>query len=177
MQLVLNNVPSSLCEAFFAALKAAVTSCTAADTEPLQEATNLLEPYRTAELRTRTPGSNLTHLQAMILMIVAVDNSGPSDAKESRWYAEADRIAKFMQLHHSHAFIFEDSEDSNAALGRRAWLVLATLDRWHAVSTIGALQVTEINAQLFDEDEFLLGSQAYHLARESKIFCCLYCAD
>jgi hypothetical protein len=172
MHSTLDHVPSSLCEAFFAALNAAVTSCHSADTGSLREATTLLEPFRLEQLGTRTLSTNLTHLQALILMIVAADNSGPSDAKKSPWYGEAERMAKCMQLNASHIFIFNDHEDSNTALGRRAWLVLAILDRWHAASMTGALQINEINAQPVDEDELLLGSQAYHLAREYDINFC-----
>lgn len=117
------------------------------------------------------PLSNLVYLQALILMIIATENSGPSFLQNNHWFGLAITTATNMKLHLNWAQETGDSRadpNSNAKLGRRAWLILFILDSWHAPGTFGPLLVPAIGAKLVDSDLALLGAPAYHMFRKCQ---------
>lgn len=172
MQYDVERVPAGLLEAFFAALEAAVTGCTSAHIEPLYTLANQqLRNQQAEDPKTRTPLSNLVYLQALILMIIATENSGPSFLQNNHWFGLAITTATNMKLHLNWAQETGDSRadpNSNAKLGRRAWLILFILDSWHAPGTFGPLLVPAIGAKLVDSDLALLGAPAYHMFRKCQ---------
>lgn len=123
----------------------------------------------------RTVSGNYAYIQALILMIIAKENSGPSHAGDTVWYNEAVRVGILLQLHKPNYVIMQDHfGETIAALGRRAWLVLATLDRWNAASKNGMMLLARGSVQLVDSDEGLLGVPAYQLTREHIFPACYH---
>ena len=169
LHVVLDHIPTDVCSALFAALDAAVASLTSVNNNSLPS--KALEPFQLEQLENRTFTANLAHLQAVILVAIAAENSGPSHSRNSAWFAEAVRIGKFMQLHQSRLWNqVDDDVESPGALGRRAYLVLAVLDRWQAASMSGFLAITGPGIELSTSDEELLGITAYRFVRKFSIF-------
>lgn len=166
-QRLLDGAERDIIAAFFAALEAGVVSCTSTDSTALTSATTLLDSLRLYEPTARTLNGNHVYFQTLVLVIIAKENSGPLHAKDTIWYHEAVRVGIFLQLHKLHNIPFENAfEESLPALGRRIWLVLATLDRWQAASKTGMMLIARGSVQLVDSDEQLMGSSAYQLTRE-----------
>lgn len=169
MQRDVQNVPAGLCEAFFAALEAAVTACTAVQTEPSisQAAKQLLLVQADPQL-TPTMLSHLVSLQALILMIIATINCYPSINDSNRWFGLAIATATNakLQLHRPQDARYTNDPFSCATQGRRAWLILFILDRWHAAATVIPPVVQDASAKLLDPDFALLGAPTYHMFRE-----------
>lgn len=172
LQFDVERVPAGLLEAFFLALKVAVTACTSAHIEPLYTIANQhLRNQQAEDPKTRTPLSNVVYLQALILMIIATENSGPSFLQNNHWFGLAITTATNMKLHLHWAQETGDHKndpDSIAKLGRRAWLILFILDSWHAPGTFGPLLVPGIGAKLGDSNLALLGAPAYHMFRKCR---------
>ncbi len=104
-------------------------------------------------------------------MVIATENSGPVQSRNTSWIAEAISIATYLNLHQSHSFAMGDTtdEDTPARIARRIWLSLIVLDRFHASSTASPLLVAEDSARLVTSDEAILGTDLYHLVRKLKI--------
>ena len=162
------NVPAGLCEAFFAALEAAASACTSGNTEPsLTHAAKKLLQVQADPQHDPSSLASIVSLQALILMIVASINSGPSGIESNRWFglALATATSSKLQLHR-----FQLPKETNdpfaiPAQGRRAWLILFILDRWHAAATVVPPVIPEASARLIDSDFALIGAPAYHLYR------------
>ena len=162
------KVPAGVCEAFFAALDAAVVAMSRPDTkEVMKSATDQLKGIQSVSGYTDTLLSKLVYLQALILMVVAADNVGPSYKSKGTWISLAVDAATAMKLHQP---VRPDDPDSykRGDLGRRAWLILFILDRWYAVSKDDIPRVPEANCKLVDFDRELMGDTPYHLFRKSR---------
>ncbi|KAK4692927.1 hypothetical protein P7C71_g4370, partial [Lecanoromycetidae sp. Uapishka_2] len=170
-QNLLDHAQTNINDVFFAALVAAATSCTSSNATPLTDAKPSFESLRKVEPRTRTSHDNFVYVQALILMIIATENSGPSSSRNLSWYADAVEVARFMGLPQYEATnVSHPDQGTSGFIGRRVWLVLATLDRWHAASKSGMMLIPRKSAQLTESDENLLGTPAYHLAREYGLY-------
>ena len=172
-------VPVALCNAFFAALEAAITACTNSDSSAATKiASAQLDAVQGDADYTATMPSKLVDLQALILMVVATENSGPSHNHKNRWISLAVDAATHMDLHYPRS---PDSHDHDSyirgGLGRRAWLILFVLDRWHALSTCDILRVPEVNIKLMDHDRTLIGEATYHLWRTSRSLSPIFAAS
>lgn len=124
----------------------------------------------------RTMPTNLLYLQTMILMGLEVDNHGPATMRgqlgppRAAWLGAAVGLAYNLKLHSSRCreqFATGDS-DSDEKLGRRAWVVLIVLDRWHAISTSSPLFIPDSSVVFMPEDQKLLGLAPFHIARKSE---------
>lgn len=167
IQHLVENVPAGLCEAFFASLEAAITACTSGQIETvLNAAAKQLTIIQVDRQLTSTLQSKLVYLQALILMIIATDNSGPSHVQDNRWFGLAIDVATNMRLHLPVGHDGREFEPYTRDLGRRCWLTLFVLDRWNAAGTCGQLRIQESNAKLFDSDYELLGDTAYNMYRK-----------
>ena len=167
----LENIPSIIREAYYATLDAAVSSVTHGDNDSVfKKATDLLVLLQIEESSTRTDSANLAYLQALILMVVAIQNSGPRRAHNTIWLGQAIGIATSIKLHQSSSFDFSQNDpDSFEKTGRRAWLILIVLDRWQAVATSVPLRIPEENAQVLPSDRDIVGDPAYRLCRKCDL--------
>ena len=111
--------------------------------------------------------SSIVSLQALILMIIANANSGPSGLESNRWFGLALAIATSpkLQLHRPPQPREANDPFALPAQGRRAWLILSILDRWHAAATVVPLVIADGSASLLDSDMTLVGAPTYHLYR------------
>ena len=120
--------------------------------------------------------ANLVYLQTSLLMVIAIDTSGPAtrqppDAPERAvWFGRAMAAAQHLKLRDTELAnsIGGSSADTIHAQNRRAWWTLVVVDRWYAVGTANAPQIAESITNFAEEDLQLLGDQFYHLARKSS---------
>jgi len=114
-----------------------------------------------------SPAENVLQLQALIFMIIANHNGGPSRIVDMKWYGLATTLAMSMELHEQNGPVV--ANDKNVLginqLGRRAWLILLVLDRWHAASTRNPLLIADKFTYLHLSDHHLLGTSGWHLVR------------
>jgi len=163
------QVPAGVCDAFFAALEAAITACTNPNTEKsIKSAADQLKVIQANGHYTDTVLSKLVNLEALILMVIATENTGPSYDQKSVWISLAVDAATTMKLHHPPRLNDPNDLDSytRGDLGRRAWLILFILDRWHAMGESDMLRVAEDNCKLVDHDRVLMSEGPYHLFRK-----------
>lgn len=170
----LESVSHEIREAFTAALYAAVKSCDlsnvafAADisnvTKSIKTASELLLVVQTEEPTNRTTAENAIYLQALILMIFVSEGSGPGRNQDSSWFGLAFSIATYLKLHVNYGAPF--GTELHLKTGRKAWLILVILDRWHAASTSGPQIIADNESlELYLSDQALLGDTAFHLVR------------
>ena len=167
IQRIVQIVPAGLCEAFFAALDAAVN----ASTQPypgnvIKSAAAQISNIESDPDYTKTTMSKAVLLQALILMIIAKDNAGPRI--QHQYINAATQIAMDIGLgaQPSSGDPSEKEPYTRGDLGRRSWLTLFILDRWHAVGHGGVYQIPEARCKLRDSDYSLLGHTTYHLFRK-----------
>lgn len=136
-----------------------------------RKASELLTTSQYQASSTRTMSNNLTYIQTLILMALESDNHGPSAMRgqlgppRAEWIGRAVGAATHWKLNFLIPRESGDS-DSDDKLGRRVFWVIFILDRWHASSTSGMLQLQESSTQLVPEDMLILGDSTYHLIRE-----------
>ncbi|KAK9474541.1 glucose-responsive transcription factor [Dipodascopsis tothii] len=129
--------------------------------------------------RQRAFDGQLLLLQTMLLLAIDADcNREPAVALQggarSRgfWIGSALGIASALKLTSpvaSAAAATTDDLDAPARLARRAFLVLATLDRWNAVSAGCTLMVPDSAVVLTRDDLAALGPESYHIVRLSCV--------
>ena len=147
-----------------AALHAVFQKFTAAsDPAPLDVAQKHMLRLMDEEARDRTENENLIVLQASLFFIMAKETSGPGKNQSIIAYGFAHTIASRLNLHYNEE---PDPREVLKQNGRRAWLMLITLERWHSVSMVDLAKVHESNVKLHLSDRKLLGEPAYHLFRE-----------
>ena len=169
IQHIVQKVPAGVCEAFFGALDAAIAACTRPNAEEsMKSASDQLKYIQADSQYTETLLGKLVYLQALILMIIATDNIGPSYKHKTSWISLAVDAAEEMKLHHTSRPNGSDERDpyTRGDLGRRAWLILFVLDRWHALGKPGRLHISEDHCKLNDFDHDLVGEIPYHLIRK-----------
>lgn len=123
----------------------------------------------------RTMPTNLLYLQTMILMGLEADNHGPATMRgqlglpRAAWLGAAVGLAYNLKLHNSRSREqFANGSDSDEKLGRRAWVILVVLDRWHAISTSSPLFIPDSSVVFVPDDQKLLGLAPFHIARKSE---------
>ena len=169
VQLTIAKVPTGLSEAFFRALEAAVAAYTQPNAEePVKAAGAYLQIINFDRQYVETVLAKVVYLQSLILMIIATNSIGPYYEFRARWIAAAVAIGQNLNLHHIPRS--DDPKDPNTNLlrdaGRRAWLILYILDRWHGLGNPDVLHMPEEHCQLIDSDYDLLGGHPYHLFRK-----------
>ena len=176
IQNAVQKVPAGVCDAFFAALNAAIKACTTANAETsIKSAGEQLAFIESDPQYTDMPLSKIVFLQASILMVIATENMGPSSIKSTKrnqWMSFAIETASSLKLHVSERTTDAVNDPINdpyvrGDLGRRAWLILFILDRWHALGTSDVLHVDEDTCTLVDHDRSILGENSYQMFRKS----------
>lgn len=163
------KVPAGVCEAFFAALEAAIAACTTTNAgKSIKSATDQLMIVESDSQYTEMPLSKVVFLQALVLMVIATENMGPSPNRRTYWINIAIEAATSLQLHVILPPNDPAERDSytRGDLGRRAWLILFILDRWHAFGNSDMLRIDEASCRLIDHDRELMGENPYHLFRK-----------
>ena len=171
LQNVVQKVPAGICEAFFEALDAAIAACTRVDAKKdIKSAGDYLKFIRSDSQYTETLLAKVVYLQGLILMIIATSNIGPSYKFKTDWIVLAVAAAEDLKLHHVPRYHDPKDPDmyTRGDIGRRAWLILYILDRWHGLGNPDVLHIPEDNCPLIDSDYDLLGDHPYHLFRR----CC-----
>lgn len=156
-------------DAFFASLQVLVKSITPGSTSQQQDlrAAELLMSLNFKDAATRTATDNLVYLQAILLMALATDMSGPAISQQPIWYNLAGIMADFLGLGNGPPYKQNaDPEIEYSKLARRAWLVFITLDRWHASGTLSRSIMPEDVTLFPHDDHTLLGDNGFHLLRK-----------
>ena len=156
-------------DAFFGSLQVLVKSISPGSTSQQQDvrAAELLMSLNFKDAATRTATDNLVYLQAILLMALATDMSGPAISQQPIWYNLAGIMADFLGLGVGPPYKeIADPEIEYSKLARRAWLVFITLDRWHASGTLSR-SIMPDDVTLFPHDDHaLLGGNGFHLLRK-----------
>ena len=166
---ILEGVQKPINDAFMAAVNAAIQISTSTpDARLLENASKLLNVLVTQDPKSRNKLENLIALQTCLFMILARESSGPGINESILTYGFAYAIAIHLNLHLHEGVEAQDAQDTVAVKthGRRAWLVLIMLDRWHAASMVTPLSVLDDNVLLQSSDRKLLGEAAYNLIRK-----------
>ncbi|TVY37603.1 putative transcriptional regulatory protein [Lachnellula occidentalis] len=175
----LSNCPLPLKHAFHEALHAAVLTVSSpghdsAAQQSIQKATQLVSSFQFEHAAARTVSANLILLQTMMLLAVEAEThitnerSGPS---RSVWLGSAVGLAYSLKLHLQKRpeDMVETDPDSDDKIGRRIWLSLVIMDRWHASSTSSPILIPDLSVVIYLEDQVLLGEAFYQLARLSVV--------
>lgn len=156
-------------DAFFGSLQVLVKSISPGSTPQQQDvrAAELLMSLNFKDAATRTATDNLVYLQAILLMALATDMSGPAISQQPIWYNLAGIMADFLDLGVGPPYKqIADPEIEYSKLARRAWLVFITLDRWHASGTLSRSIMPEDVTLFPHDDHALLGGNGFHLLRK-----------
>ena len=176
----LSEAPASIRDAFLEALYSTVRSSPAsrARTSPdtgARRASDLIVSSQFENPNARSYGTNLIYLQTLILMGLESDNHGPATIRgvsgppRAAWLGAAVGLVYNMKLHSnrlSREKLQGGDPDADEKLARRAWWILVVLDRWHAISTSSPLFIPDSSVALLQEDQNVLGTAPYHIARK-----------
>lgn len=167
LKMNLVKAPAAIRDALLCALNAGANLPEPQMGSNLEKAAEKLDVCRREDLEARSPSDNLIYLQALLLMGLANDCSGPKQVEQSFWIIQAFKVAVFLKLHSSRGLVhLAGTElDTDEKLGRRAWLVLFVMDRWHASGTAEPFVMHESIAELYLDDGLLLGNIGFRLAR------------
>lgn len=169
-QSVLGRARAPLRDAVLETLSAAmITSTTIVDPRYLDGLASQLSKLQVEQAKSRSPHENILFLRALLFMIIAQENSGPGRNDPVLWYGVAFGIATYLKLHHNKEVAPDDSPEvvEVKTEGRRAYLVLTMLDRWHSASMVVPLNIADEQVSLFPSDRNLLGDLSYNLIRKS----------
>ena len=127
-----------------------------------------------ADCASRSNLANLVYLQTSVLMVIAIDTSGPPRCQppnlpeRALWFGRAWTAAQYLKLPANEVVntIPGGGIDTVHAQNRRAWWTLVVVEKWHAVGTATYSQIPDGCANLADDDRQLLGDQLFDLARE-----------
>jgi hypothetical protein len=117
---------------------------------------------------------NLVHLQMMILMAIEAEQHGPSairghsGSSPAMWLGSAVGLAYSMKLHvpKRKEMASDADPDSDEKLARRCWLVLVTLDKFHASSTSSPGLIPDASVVIL-ADDLQFGDNMFQLASKS----------
>ena len=169
LQSVLDSVRKQYKDALLANVDAAMLMSKSANNQThLESAKRALSQLQDEELTERTNLENLVLLQAYIFLIIAREAGGPGKNQSQLAYSMAMTHATHLNLQFSDEIDPNDAADlaSFKSNGRRAYLMLWTLDRWHMASTIAPSSISEDFLELLSSDRRLLGESAYNLVRK-----------
>ncbi|KAJ8104103.1 hypothetical protein POJ06DRAFT_243581 [Lipomyces tetrasporus] len=127
--------------------------------------------------------SSLVIIQTMVLLALETVNHGAAALDDglrslSHWLGAAIGMANSLRLHAAPSSLSapssspppDDSDlDSDVRLGRRIYLVIGMIDRWHAMSLSLPLQVPDHTMHLVSDDHVSLTTAPYHLVRLSLV--------
>lgn len=166
---MLARARAPLRDALLQTLSAAMqTSTTVVDPRYLDGLAAQLSRLQVEQAKSRSVFENILFLRALLLMIIAQENSGPGRNDPVLWYGVAFGIATYLKLHHNNEVTPTDTPEIVEVKtdGRRAYLILVMLDRWHSAGMVVPLNVADEQLSLLPSDRTLLGDSAYSLIRE-----------
>ena len=175
----LGKTPASVRLAFLEAVNAVISSCPGAlVTTPSSAQTNKIahELLNSYQYETDSPHkvlAKLVFIQASMLMVLALDMSGPSNyqihpgVSKDIWLGMATGMTKSLKLHDTRTCQehFTDDVDSLELVARRTWWSLVIMERWHACGTTTPLSIPDSIVELAPGDAILLGESVYNFAR------------
>jgi hypothetical protein len=177
----LNNCPPILRDAFLEALYTTVRSFSSntpqySEPQSSRKAASMIAAAQFDNPSARSISNNLIYLQAMILMAIEADHYGPpamrshSGPSQSVWLGSAIGLAYSMRLHvPKQKEISSDGDaDSDERLARRCWLVLVTLDKFHASSTSSPGLIPDASVVILADDQ-QFGDSTFHLTSKSTV--------
>lgn len=175
LHLHLEKASISMRERFLAAFQTLVqpvSSASASDPQNVQthpKATELLLALQFEDAANRSFFDNLVYFQAILLMVLSTDMNISTSSQPPIWYGLASGMSSFLALRAKQPYKHNSNPEINEIekLARRAWLLLLTLDRWHAASTVNPLIIPENGVKLLRQDNALLGDVGFHFARLS----------
>ena len=168
-QLLLGRVRPQIRDVLLQAINAAInTSRKIVDNRHLESIAAQLSRLQIEDAKTRSVQDNVVFLQALVFMIIAVECAGPGENDPVLWYGVASGFATFLKLHLNEEVTANDIPDDIEIKthGRRAFLVLAMMDRWHAASMVVPTTIPDEQVVILPNDQLLLGDSAYHLVRK-----------
>jgi len=107
----------------------------------------------------------LIYIQSCLLMALGCEGR-EWNLQKSTWLSRAVNLAIQLKLHTYLPTEADMHIDEDRSVGRRVLWSLFTIDRWHAVSTMGQVQLSETYVNLLGSDHALLSAEAYQLARK-----------
>lgn len=121
-----------------------------------------------------SPASDLIYLQCLILMIINIDNYGPSALRnehegpnKASLLGRAAGTAYAMGLPQEAMQMGDSTEtETDQGIRVRAWWSLVILDRWHSISTATPLIISGDTVVLPQNLKATLGEANYRLTRE-----------
>jgi hypothetical protein len=176
----LNSCPPILRDALLEALYTTVRSFSSSNMSSYQEpqssrkAASMIAAAQFDNPSARSMSNNLIYLQAMILMAIEADHHGPlamrshSGPSQAVWLGSAIGLAYSMKLHvpKQMEIASDVDSDSDEKLARRCWLVLVTLDKFHASSTSSPGLIPDASVVILADDQ-QFGDSTFHLASKS----------
>lgn len=174
LHLHLAKASAPIREAFLAALQTLVkpvSSASASDSQNAEfnsKAAELLMALQFEGASHRSLFDNLVYVQAMLLMVLTTDMNVSASSQPPVWYSLAFSMSTFLALRKRQPYKHNTNPEINELekLARRAWLLLMTLDRWHAASSMNPLLIAENGMTLVPQDNALLGDVGFHFARK-----------
>jgi Fungal specific transcription factor domain len=176
----LTSCPPILRDAFLEALYSAVRSFSSSNISPYQEsqstrkAASMIAAAQFDNPSARSMTNNLIQLQTMILMAIEAEHHGPpamrdyGGSSQAVWLGSAIGLAYSMKLHvpKQNEVASDGDPDSDEKLARRCWLVLVTLDKFHASSTSSPGLIPDASVVILADDQ-QFGDNTFHLASKS----------
>jgi len=107
----------------------------------------------------------IVYIQSCLLMALGCEGRDWT-LQKSTWLSRAVTLAVQLKLHTIVLTEAETQVDEDRSIARRVLWSLFTIDRWHAVSTMGQFQLSETYVNLLSSDHALLTIEAYRLARK-----------
>lgn len=161
-------------EAFLAAIETLVKPASltpASDPQNVQlssKAVGLLMTLQFEDHKNRSFIDNLVYLQSTLLMVLTIDMNISTSFQPPVWYSLAYSMSNFLGLRARPSYKHNTDPEINELekLARRAWILLMTLDRWYAASTLNPVLTPPKGLTLLQQDSALLGDVGYHLARK-----------
>lgn len=141
---------------------------------PRTQPARLVHDLHNQQHTMQTAEAKLVALQAVILMILATERNGPTDAEYQGWFSQALSAANFHYYNirnvRSAGKLLGHDIDEHHLLARRAWLTFVTLERWHAAGTATSSLVQDDLTELCAEDRTIFGDMGYYLLRKPPHF-------
>lgn len=170
----LAKASSPIREAFLAAFETLVKPVSltpASDSQNVQlssKAVGLLMTLQLEDPKNRSFIDNLVYLQAMLLMVLTTDMNISTSFHTPVLNSLAYIMSNFLGLRARQSYKHNSDPEINELekLARRAWILLMTLDRWYAASTLNPVLTPPKGLTLLQQDIALLGDVGYHFARK-----------
>ncbi|KAH8601361.1 hypothetical protein B0O99DRAFT_681385 [Bisporella sp. PMI_857] len=175
---LVSGCPQTLKSAFWCALSAALQSLSGSSSQSDQggakKAARFITDFQYEHTSELPSSAHLVHLQTTILLAIEAEARGPviKGPSYSEWLGTAIGLSHSLHLHvykETQIHRQDGQSESEDDVRRRLWWILVIMDRWHAASTAGPIQIPEQACVLHPEDQMLLKDKFYHLARLSLV--------